>query len=390
MSHSRTDSPRSCLILVLAAFAVFASVVVPAGSAPSASAQVASRTVAARKPAQIIQRTAKYKDGYKNPLANLRWGSYDGSNDELYNAWRAAKGGTRSLLARMAFQPRSRWFGGWYPNSSITNTIRKYIANTTHGRSNVLVQMAVFRVSPWEMHACHSLPTAEQQASYRQWITGFARGIGRAHVALILQPDLPFWFCVPHHSRIPLNMVNFAARTFSKLPNTATYIDAGAADWASTSRAVTLLRGAGIRYVHGFALNATHYDGTSNNLYHGASIVRALNRAGIRHKHFVINTAANGKPFTHWMYYKSGRPSFTNAEVCHSLRQHRCVSPGIPPTADVTNSRWRLSAGARSVARKYCDGFMWIGRPWLDNEAQPFDLVRTLALARNWAYAADA
>jgi hypothetical protein len=26
---------------------------------------------------------------------------------------------------------------------------------------------------------------------------------------------------------------------------------------------------------------------------------------------------------------------------------------------------------------------MWIGRPWLDNQADPFDLQRALALARS-------
>jgi cellulase/cellobiase CelA1 len=378
MSHSRTRFTRTWLILALVAVAV-------AGVVAGVLLSKRSHPVRSQIDGQSV--VAHHATAYRNPLAGLRWGSYNGGNDELYNTMRRTSGVTRTLVSKLAHEPRARWFGGWYPTSSITNTVRKYIAATTHGRSDVLVQLAVFKLSPWEMHACHALPTVAQQTDYRRWIDGFAAGIGRTHMALILQPDLPFWFCVPHHSRIPLNLVNYAARRFSQLPNTAVYIDAGASDWSPTYRAVTLLRGAGIRYAHGFALNATHYDGVGNNIYHGAAIVRALNRVGILHKHFVISTAANGQPFTHYMYYKRHSSGFTNANVCHSPTEHRCVALGIPPTADVTNPRWRMSDGARALARKFVDGFMWIGRPWLDNMAQPFDLARTLSLARNWRYA---
>jgi hypothetical protein len=47
----------------------------------------------------------------------------------------------------------------------------------------------------------------------------------------------------------------------------------------------------------------------------------------------------------------------------------------------VTSPRWGLSATARRLAGRYVDAYMWIGRPWLDNQDSPFDLQRTLQLA---------
>ena len=97
-------------------------------------------------------------------------------------------------------------------------------------------------------------------------------------------------------------------------------------------------------------------------------------------KHFVVNTAANGHPFTYQQY----RPhsDFDNASVCRSRLASRCVTLGIPPTADVASPKWHLSLGVRRIAARSVDAYLWIGRPWLINQAEPFDLQRTLALAR--------
>ena len=37
---------------------------------------------------------------------------------------------------------------------------------------------------------------------------------------------------------------------------------------------------------------------------------------------------------------------------------------------------------ARTLARSVVDAYLWLGRPWLDNQNDPFDLQRSLALAR--------
>jgi endoglucanase len=313
-----------------------------------------------------------------DPLSGLVWGNYSGSLDEVFPAYRATAGEQHALLGEIALAPRMRWFGSWY--KSPRQIARQYIANVTHGNRDVLAQMAVFRLVPWEGQACHSLPTAGQQAGYRSWIRGFAAGIRSARVALVLQPDLPFANCIPHHSKLPLRLVAFAARRFSALPHTSVYIDAGASDWASVGRAATLLRAAGVRYARGFALGATHYDSTAHEIAFGKAIVGRLAAAHLSGRHFVINTAQNGRPFTYQQFHGA---SYDNAPVCTGPSARRCVALGIPPTWQVSDRRWGLSSRLRAAASRYVDGFLWIGRPWLVNQADPFSLSRTVALARS-------
>jgi endoglucanase len=315
-----------------------------------------------------------------DPLAGLPWGNYSGPQDEVFPAYRRAHGHRRRLLGEIALKPRARWFGPWYGDGQIRKTVRQYIANATHGNPGVMAQMAVFRLKPWESQACHSLPSRGQQSSYKRWIRNAAAGIGSSRVALILQPDPPFALCAPHHSKLPLNLVAYAAQSFNALPHTTVYIDVGAADWPTLGEAVSLLRGAGVANARGFALDATHYDSTARQIRFGRSIVQRLAAHGIPGRHFVINTAENGRPFKYHQYH--GR-DYANAPVCRSRRAQRCVALGIPPTWHVTDARWKLSAGLRRLAGQYVDAYLWFGRPWLDNQADPFDLKRTLALARS-------
>ncbi|MGZ4244930.1 MAG: glycoside hydrolase family 6 protein [Solirubrobacteraceae bacterium] len=315
---------------------------------------------------------------HSDPISGLTWGNYTGPQDEVFPAYGAASGRDRQLLGLIALRPRVRWFGAWYPDDAIEQTVRDYIANVTGGNPDVLAQMAVFRLVPWEHAACRSLPTAAQQASYQRWIDAAAAGIGSARVALILQPDLPFELCVPHRSSLPLRLVAYAARVFGALPHTTVYIDAGAGDWPTVGQAVSMLRGAGVASVRGFALNATHYDPTAGEIAFGARVVHALAASGIPGRHFVVNTADNGRPFTFQQYHG---PNFDNAAVCRTCRSMRCVTLGIPPTWQVTDRRWGLAPRSSALAAAEVDGYLWYGRPWLVDQSDPFDLDRAVALA---------
>ena len=139
-----------------------------------------------------------------------------------------------SMIHSIAIEPRARTFGAWYANDWIQQSVQNYIANVTQGNPDVLVQMAIFRLQPWENSACKTLPTADQQASYKQWIDNFAAGVGNAHAAIVLQPDLPFAFCVPNQSLDPAAARSTTPPACSaRCPNTSVYIDAGAADWSA-------------------------------------------------------------------------------------------------------------------------------------------------------------
>ena len=59
-----------------------------------------------------------------------------------------------------------------------------------------------------------------------------------------------------------------------------------------------------------------------------------------------------------------------------------CVTLGIPPTTNVASHQWGLSSTARSLASRYVDAYLWIGRPWLYNQSDPFDEQRSLLMAK--------
>jgi endoglucanase len=305
--------------------------------------------------------------------------------DQAWEPYVRSKGTNRTLLAKIALRPKAKWFGSWIPNGEIAKKVKAYIANSTGGNPDVLVQMTVFRMVPWEHAACKRLPTRAEQASYRQWIDRFAAGIGRAHVALILQPDGPFALCAPRRSKLPSQLIAYSARKFSALPNTSVYIDGGASDWPKDdpAKAASFLVPAGVKYARGFALNSTHYAATANEIAFGTRLVAELARRGAPGKHFVVNTSSNGRGFEFGLA-RGSHPD--NAKVCATRSETRCVTLGIPPTHDVTNPRWRLSATNRARAAKHVDGYLWFGRPWLYMQADPFSMGRALALARTTPY----
>src|SRR5438067_2395166 len=296
-----------------------------------------------------------------NPLAGMRWGTYRiTSTDPGIDPPSAYFNDARSDADRATFdkllsQPRIRWFGAWIPTHPSGNqrgaraTAQNYIQQVTGGDPDVGVQIGIFRLQPFEHTACQRLPTAAEQADYRDWIQEFAAGIGDARVAIALQPDMPFTLCLPGRSSIDLKLIAWTVAQFSALPHTTVYIDSGAAAWMKPATAASMLKRAGVAGARGFALNLTHYDSTARQVAYGKRVLKALARRGVRGKHFVVNTAQNGRPFTtqaHWHAFQSGT-------VCAGRSSRNCVTLGQPPTT-----------ATRSPA---VDAFLWLGRPWINN-----------------------
>lgn len=352
-----------------------------AAAALASPATSAATTASARPVASVTSVAAAAEPTSDNPFAGRPWGVYLGPGDQTWAPYLSSTGTQRDLLAKIALAPKAKWFGTWVSASEIESKVRGYIANAQAGDPNAVVQMTDFALKPWEHEACKRLPTAAQIASYKRWSDNFAAGMGDSPVAVILQPDGPFALCAPHHSQVLSHLIRYAAQRLAAHPNTSVYIEAGAADWLRSDpvRAARILVPAGVAGVRGFALNGTHYDSTANEIAFGTKVVRELARRGIPGKHFVINTSSNGKPFDGFAY--TG-PNFDNARVCGSPTDTACVTLGIPPTADVTNPRWGLSAANQARAARYVDAYLWFGRPWLYMQADPFVMKRALALVR--------
>ncbi len=312
-----------------------------------------------------------------NPLAGMQWGVYEGPfYNSIYPDYQQARGRNRQLLAKIALAPLMYTFGDWFSDADAKSVAQDFIAKSTHGNPAVLSQMAIFRLDPWEGAACpNGSWNAADQQSYKTWVDNFAAGIGKARVALIVQPDLPFAECA--HSPVPLELVNYAARRFNALPHATVYVDGGARYFPSFSQAVSMLEQAGIRYVRGFSLNTSEYDTTSSEIEYGARLVKALAAAGIPNKHFVVSTAQNGAGFLNGQY----PGNVNNARVCRNSHDTLCVTLGIPPTTQVASPRWHLSGADANLAFHEVDAYVWAGRPWLPASAGQFSLQRALGLA---------
>jgi endoglucanase len=324
-----------------------------------------------------------------NPFRAYSWGTYEGSMEPSWNAYRRASGTAKRLLGYIAKKPKDHWFGHWNANGRVVRQVHQYIARSQHGNPNALVQLAVFRVVPWEREACTRLPTRGERASYKQWIDRFARALGKTPTAIILQPDGPFALCAPHGSTVPSKLVAYAARVLSGQPRTSVYIDAGAADWpmfgprGGVTAAVRILLRGGIRYARGFALDTTHEDSVTAEVGRATAIAKTLAGKGYPGRKAVINTTSNGHPYKYGRY--TGKDA-SNPVVCRSRTtppRVTCETLGIPPTADVANARWGLSARTRARAHRYVDAYLWFGRPWLHHASrQTFVTSRAIQLVR--------
>jgi endoglucanase len=328
-----------------------------------------------------------------NPFLAHPWGAYRGKMEPSWVAWSNATGTAKRHLAYIAMKPKDHWFGHWNPNDKIADQVRDYIANSQDGNPDALVQMAIFRVVPWEHEACTRLPTKAERASYKQWIDRFAGAVGDTPTAIVLQPDGPFALCAPGGSKVPSRLVAYAARVLSAQQNTSVYIEAGAADWpmfgpkGGVTAAVKILVRGGIEYTRGFALNGTHYDSIPDEVARATAIIKALDAKGYPGRRAVINTSNNGHPFKFGQY--TG-PDPVNPVVCDSVStpaKVTCETLGVPPTADVAADRWHLPATTAQRVEKYVDAYLWFGRPWLHHVgSQPFVTKRAIKLVKTTPY----
>jgi len=111
--------------------------------------------------------TAQRTPAEENPLAGHAWGVYQGPMDQAWLPYAASTGAQREELAKIALTPKAKWFGAWIPTSQIAAKVCDYIANAQAGDPDALVQMTVFRMTPWEGEACRRLPTKAERRDYK-------------------------------------------------------------------------------------------------------------------------------------------------------------------------------------------------------------------------------
>lgn len=340
--------------------------------------------------------------GRPTPVGRAYWDHADTSNPLDDAAWAVGSGGLedpwirycdsrntateKALLAKIALRPRMLWFGHWFKTEDVRRLLDGYIARAQAGNTNRLVQLGVFRVWP-RGEGGRDIPlTAAEQADYKAWVRQVAAAIGDARVAIVLEPDLGIAAYDSADPAVRLGLAWYASRILSGLPRTSVYIDASASDWLTVEKSVLMLRRAGIRYARGFALGATHFARLAPEIDYARRVSQRLAAQGFPGRKAIIDTADNVKGFTYHEYYRE-HPSgfFDNAQVCRSSTDTSCVTLGVPPTWRV-GAGWGLSETMRTMARRYVDGYTWFSRPWLTNQAKPWDSYRALQMARTTPY----
>ncbi len=272
-----------------------------------------------------------------NPLAGVRL--FVDRDSPSWDQWRAyvRSGQSRNaaLVWKIAREPRALWLGRFTrPNFHVK--VRRLIdAAVADGSVPVFT---VLRAQSTGCSPSYDGGGPAEDARTRAWYDDLARAIGNDRVVIAFEPDsLGTIDCHARSRRDDrIRLLRHGVDALAALPNTTIYIEAGASDWEPARRTANQLRAVGIAKVRGFMLNATHQDWTRANILHGLEISRLTGG-----KHFVINTAENGRGPVHYRNARGRRITVW----CNPPRR----GLGPPPTTNTANPM--------------VDAYLWINRP---------------------------
>jgi endoglucanase len=272
-----------------------------------------------------------------NPLAGMRlFVDHDSPSWHQWRAYqRAGKRHKAALVWKIAREPKALWLGRFTRPNFRVKVRRLLDAATSQGA------VPVFTVLRAQSTGCGPGYTGggpAEDARTRAWYRKLARAIGHARAVIAFEPDsLGTIDCHARSRRDDrIRLLRYGVNALAALPNATIYLEAGASDWEPARRTANQLRAIGIAKVRGFMLNATHQDWTRANIRHGLEISRLTGG-----KHFVINTAENGRGPIHYRNARGRRITVW----CNPPRR----GLGIPPTTNTSNPM--------------VDAYLWINRP---------------------------
>jgi endoglucanase len=278
-----------------------------------------------------------------NPLAGLRF--YVDRDSPSWHQWQffRRQGQTKKadLIWKIAREPKALWLGRFTrPNFRVK--VRRLI-DPARAEGSV----PIFTVLRAQATSCAPGYTgggpAEDRAT-RAWYDDLAAAIAGDRVVIAFEPDsLGTIDCLtPSRRDDRLRLLRYGVNALTRSPNTTLYLEAGASDWEAAKRTAKQLRAVGIAKAQGFMLNATHYDWTRNNIQHGLAISRRVGG-----KHFIINTAENGRGPVH--YNSGGR------------RINVWCNPGLRGLGPAPTTR---------TSNPKVDAYLWINRPGFAQSCQ--------------------
>ena len=301
-----------------------------------------------------------------------------------------------TLIGKIAKVPVAKWFAGNSIRPTPTKLEDRFLARVDDpqvGGSNCDTPLAqgasdpyvgnypVIAIRAMVHEQCRGWSGGEwnqvgPSSLYQRWIDAFVKSLGRTwdgpgrfkyrdsgpypdsdfrpvdrQATVIIEPDAlaltgRISGCLSRAGRAHrYALLTYAAKKLGAMPGVSVYMDVGASDWLrSPSEAVSLLKKAGVKYIRGFALNATHFEYTKSELRFGNAVAKRLG------KHFVVNTAENANgplPKRLW------NPAVgTKSKWCNP----RNAGLGTQPTT--------------KTGSKYADAFLWISRPGISSNGK--------------------
>jgi endoglucanase len=340
---------KSLVLLLLAGTAFAAASAAREPAAPTGAAAADPRGVAAQS-ANPLEGVKLFVD--QQSPSWLTWQAYS----------RRGQQGKANLIWKIAREPKAIWLGR-FTRPNFAGKIREVI-----DRAKADGAVPVFTVLRAQASKCS--PTYQgggprEDRATRKWYDALARVLGDERVVIAFEPDsLGTIDCLARSRRDDrIKLLRHGVMALSRLPNATVYLEAGASDWEPASRTANQLRAIGIARVRGFMLNATHTDWTRANVQHGLQISRLTGG-----KHFVINTAENGRGPVHYRLPNRRRITVWCNPGMRGL--------GPPPTTNTSHPK--------------VDAYLWINRPGYAQICQgrpiAFFVPRALSYAR---YATD-
>jgi endoglucanase len=272
-----------------------------------------------------------------NPLAGVSL--YVDQESPSWQQWQSFKSSGQTAMAdliwKIAREPKNLWFGR-FTSPGFHRKVREPIEAAK--AAGQVPSFTVLRAQATSCGPTYNGGGPAEDRRPREWYDGLARAIGDDRVVIAFEPDsLGTIDCLgPRFRDDRIRLLRYGVDALAKLPNATIYLEAGASDWEPAKRTATQLRQIGIAKVRGFMLNATHYDWTSNNIRHGLEISRLTGG-----KHFVINTAENGRGPVHY-------------RVANGRRITVWCNPGM---------RGLGPAPTTHTGHPRVDAYLWINRP---------------------------
>jgi hypothetical protein len=313
---------------------------------------------------------------------------------QRYNGSSATKAG---LIGKIAKVPAAKWFAGDSIRPTPTKLEDRFLARVDDpqfggadcttplgagARDQYVGDYPVIAIRAMVHSGCRGYdgdrawndPSAN--GLYKRWIDAFVKSLGRTwsgsgrfryrdsapfpdsdfrpinrQAVVIIEPDALALMgrvsgCLTNRARANrYALLTYAAKKLGAMPGVLTYMDAGASDWLKPSEASAMLRRAGVKYIRGFATNATHYEFTKSELRYGNAVAKKLGG-----KHFVVNTAENANgPLPRRFWKKSAG---TKSKWCNPKN----AGLGTQPTTKTGSA--------------YADAFLWISRPGISSNGK--------------------